>query len=171
MATLTNQTLCFDGKGRGLPLPANKNEAVLRSSRPPRGARPRCEPGGRRRHGGVGAVQRAERGQGAALQVRPRRGAGVRGLRGTAGPSRRSRRSRRPVSCRAAQYACAVAADALRRSGASAEALARARQLEAHLSLGRKRERGGSLTSLGLITNPGPLAEPPAETGVQLSDP
>ncbi|PKK16978.1 peroxisomal membrane protein 11B-like, partial [Columba livia] len=73
--------------------------------------------------------------------------------------------------CRAAQYACAVAADALRRSGASAEALARARQLEAHLSLGRKRERGGSLTSLGLITNPGPLAEPPAETGVQLSDP
>ncbi|XP_065714014.1 peroxisomal membrane protein 11B [Patagioenas fasciata] len=45
---------------------------------------------------------------------------------------------------RAAQYACAVAADALRRSGASAEALARARQLEAHLSLGRKLVRLGS---------------------------
>ncbi|KAK2540042.1 hypothetical protein Q9966_004619 [Columba livia] len=44
---------------------------------------------------------------------------------------------------RAAQYACAVAADALRRSGASAEALARARQLEAHLSLGRKLVRLG----------------------------
>lgn len=83
------------------------------------------------------------------------------GSRGTAGPSRRSRR---PVSCRAAQYACAVAADALRRSGASAEALARARQLEAHLSLGRKRERG-VINGTGVNYKPGPLAEPPAETG------
>ncbi|KAM6039526.1 peroxisomal membrane protein 11B [Chlamydotis macqueenii] len=45
---------------------------------------------------------------------------------------------------RAAQYACALAGDALRRNGASAGVLARVRQLEAHLSLGRKLLRLGS---------------------------
>lgn len=46
------------------------------------------------------------------------------------------------VSYRAAQYACALAGDTLRRNGASAGVLASVRQLEAHLSLGRKREWG-----------------------------
>ncbi|XP_075032487.1 peroxisomal membrane protein 11B isoform X2 [Calonectris borealis] len=45
---------------------------------------------------------------------------------------------------RAAQYACALAGDTLRRNGASAGALASVRQLEAHLSLGRKLLRLGS---------------------------
>ncbi|XP_057253250.1 peroxisomal membrane protein 11B [Pezoporus wallicus] len=45
---------------------------------------------------------------------------------------------------RAAQYACALAADTLRRNGASAAALASVRELEAHLSLGRKLLRLGS---------------------------
>ena len=48
----------------------------------------------------------------------------------------------RRLSRRAAQYACAVAGDALRRNGASAGLLGSVRQLEAHLSLGRKREWG-----------------------------
>lgn len=58
------------------------------------------------------------------------------GFGGWVGPSRRT------VSCRAAQYACALAGDALRRNGASDGVLASVRQLEAHLSLGRKREWG-----------------------------
>ncbi|KAM6395126.1 peroxisomal membrane protein 11B [Rhynochetos jubatus] len=45
---------------------------------------------------------------------------------------------------RAAQYACALAGDTLRRNGASAAVLASVRQLEAHLSLGRKLMRLGS---------------------------
>ncbi|KAM9624248.1 peroxisomal membrane protein 11B [Morphnus guianensis] len=45
---------------------------------------------------------------------------------------------------RAAQYACALAGDTLRRNGASAGVLASVRQLEAHLSLGRKLMRLGS---------------------------
>ncbi|KAM6112516.1 LOW QUALITY PROTEIN: peroxisomal membrane protein 11B-like [Phoenicopterus ruber ruber] len=45
---------------------------------------------------------------------------------------------------RAAQYACALAGDTLRRNGASAGVLASVRQLEAHLSLGRKLLRLGS---------------------------
>ncbi|XP_068270930.1 peroxisomal membrane protein 11B [Nyctibius grandis] len=45
---------------------------------------------------------------------------------------------------RAAQYACALAGDTLRRNGASAGALASVQQLEAHLSLGRKLLRLGS---------------------------
>ncbi|XP_061872138.1 peroxisomal membrane protein 11B [Colius striatus] len=45
---------------------------------------------------------------------------------------------------RAAQYACALVGDSLRRNGASAGALARVRQLEAHLSLSRKLLRLGS---------------------------
>ncbi|KAM9168956.1 LOW QUALITY PROTEIN: peroxisomal membrane protein 11B [Mergus octosetaceus] len=50
---------------------------------------------------------------------------------------------------RAAQYGCALAGAALRRNGASAEVLARVRQLEAHLSLGRKLLRlGGSAEAL-----------------------
>uniref|UniRef100_A0A493TN24 Peroxisomal biosis factor 11 beta n=1 Tax=Anas platyrhynchos platyrhynchos TaxID=8840 RepID=A0A493TN24_ANAPP len=50
---------------------------------------------------------------------------------------------------RAAQYGCALAGAALRRNGASAELLARVRQLEAHLSLGRKLLRlGGSAEAL-----------------------
>ncbi|KAI6073012.1 Peroxisomal membrane protein 11B [Aix galericulata] len=54
-----------------------------------------------------------------------------------------------PISFRAAQYGCALAGAALRRNGASAEALARVRQLEAHLSLGRKLLRlGGSAEAL-----------------------
>uniref|UniRef100_A0A8C3BQ31 Peroxisomal biogenesis factor 11 beta n=1 Tax=Cairina moschata TaxID=8855 RepID=A0A8C3BQ31_CAIMO len=50
---------------------------------------------------------------------------------------------------RAAQYGCALAGAALQRNGASAEVLARVRQLEAHLSLGRKLLRlGGSAEAL-----------------------
>ncbi|XP_035170101.1 peroxisomal membrane protein 11B [Oxyura jamaicensis] len=50
---------------------------------------------------------------------------------------------------RAAQYGCALAGAALRRNGASAEAVTRVRQLEAHLSLGRKLLRlGGSADAL-----------------------
>ncbi|XP_025974528.2 peroxisomal membrane protein 11B [Dromaius novaehollandiae] len=45
---------------------------------------------------------------------------------------------------RAAQYACALAGDALRRNGAGSGVLDRLRQLEAHLSLGRKLLRLGS---------------------------
>ncbi|XP_074785341.1 peroxisomal membrane protein 11B [Athene noctua] len=45
---------------------------------------------------------------------------------------------------RAAQYACALAGDTLRRNGASAAVLASVQQLEAHLSLGRKLLRLGS---------------------------
>ncbi|KAM6309212.1 peroxisomal membrane protein 11B [Podargus strigoides] len=45
---------------------------------------------------------------------------------------------------RAAQYACALAGETLRRNGASAGVLASVRQLEAHLSLGRKLLRLGS---------------------------
>ncbi|NXG74124.1 PX11B protein, partial [Baryphthengus martii] len=45
---------------------------------------------------------------------------------------------------RAAQYACALAGDVLRRNGASAGVLSSIRQLEAHLSLGRKLLRLGS---------------------------
>ncbi|KAM6289141.1 peroxisomal membrane protein 11B [Aegotheles albertisi] len=45
---------------------------------------------------------------------------------------------------RAAQYACALAGEALRRNGASAGLLGSVRQLEAHLSLGRKLLRLGS---------------------------
>lgn len=41
---------------------------------------------------------------------------------------------------RAAQYACALAGAALSRSGDSSETLSRLQHLEAHLSLGRKRE-------------------------------
>ncbi|XP_035428362.1 LOW QUALITY PROTEIN: peroxisomal membrane protein 11B, partial [Cygnus atratus] len=49
----------------------------------------------------------------------------------------------------AAQYGCALAGAALQRNGASAEAVARVRQLEAHLSLGRKLLRlGGSADAL-----------------------
>ncbi|XP_040394816.1 peroxisomal membrane protein 11B [Cygnus olor] len=50
---------------------------------------------------------------------------------------------------RAAQYGCALAGAALQRNGASAEVVARVRQLEAHLSLGRKLLRlGGSADAL-----------------------
>ncbi|XP_042750909.1 peroxisomal membrane protein 11B-like [Lagopus leucura] len=45
---------------------------------------------------------------------------------------------------RAAQYACTLAGDALRRNGASPALLSSVRRLEAHLSLGRKLLRLGS---------------------------
>lgn len=58
------------------------------------------------------------------------------------GPAGRSRSVLEPatLSARAAQYACSLLGHALQRHGASPEVQKQVRQLEGHLSLGRKRK-------------------------------